>query len=80
MRRSLLRVLVLLTVLALGFIGGQLSAAQPHMQAALKHLRAAKSDLNKASADKGGHRNRAIDLIDSAIAEVERGMRYDRRH
>jgi uncharacterized membrane-anchored protein YhcB (DUF1043 family) len=80
MRRSLIRALVLVSVLALGFIAGQLSAAQPHMQAALRHLRSAKADLNKASADKGGHRARALELVDSAIEEVERGVRYDRRN
>jgi hypothetical protein len=80
MRRSLLRVLVLVTVLALGFIAGQLSAAQPQMQAALRHLRSAKADLNRATADKGGHRARAIDLVNEAIVEVERGINYDRRH
>ncbi len=80
MRRSLIRALVLVSVLALGFIAGQLSAAQPHMQAALRHLRSAKADLNKATPDKGGHRARALELVDSAIEEVERGVRYDRRN
>lgn len=80
MRRSVLRVLLLVTVLAIGFIAGQLSAAQPQMQAALKHLRSARADLNRATADKGGHRSRAIDLVNQAIDEVERGITYDRRH
>ena len=78
-RRSILRAFFLVLVLATGFIAGQLTAAQPHMQAALSHLRAAKRDLDKASADKGGHRNRAIALINDAIDEVERGIVYDRR-
>ena len=80
MRRSFLRGILLTIVLAVGFIAGQLSAAQPHMQAALKQLRAAKSSLNKATADKGGHRERALDLVNRAIDEVERGIAYDRRH
>lgn len=80
MRRSVLRAALLTLVLAVGFIAGHLSAAQPHMQAALKHLRAAKADLNRATADKGGHRERAIDLIDQAITQVERGITFDRRH
>ena len=80
MRRSFLRGILLTIVLAVGFIAGQLSAAQPHMQAALKQLRAAKSSLNKATADKGGHRERALDLVTRAIDEVERGIAYDRRH
>lgn len=80
MRRSMTRALLLVTVLALGFIAGHLSAAQPHMNSALRQLRSAKSSLNKASADKGGHRNRAIELVDQAIDQVERGIAYDRRH
>ena len=80
MRRSVLRALLLVTVLAIGFIAGQLSAAQPQMQAALRHLRSARADLNRATADKGGHRSRAIDLVNQAIDEVERGISYDRRH
>lgn len=80
MRRSILRSLLVVSLLALGFVAGHLSAAQPHMNSALKQLRGAKSQLNKASADKGGHRNRAIELVDQAIDQVERGMTYDRRH
>jgi hypothetical protein len=80
MRRSIIRGSFLVLVLALGFIGGQLSAAQPKMQAALTNLRQARSNLQAATADKGGHRERAIELVNQAIDQVEEGMRYDRRH
>jgi len=80
MRRSVVRVALLTLVLAVGFIAGHLSAAQPQMQSALKHLRAARADLNRATADKGGHRERAIELVNQAIDQVERGVSYDRRH
>ncbi len=80
MRRSVVRVALLTLILAVGFIAGHLSAAQPQMQAALRHLRSAKADLNRATADKGGHRARAQELVDQAIEEVERGISYDRRH
>jgi len=80
MRRSVIRGLLLVLVLAVGFIAGQLSAAQPQMQAALTNLRQARANLNRATADKGGHRERAIDLVNQAIDEVERGIAYDRRH
>jgi hypothetical protein len=63
-----------------GFIAGHLSAAQPQMQTALRHLRSAKADLNRATSDKGGHRAKAMELVDQAIEEVERGISYDRRH
>ena len=80
MRRSLVRAFFLTLVLAAGFIAGQLSAAQPHMNAALKQLRAARASLQKASPDKGGHRERAIDHVNQAINQVEAGIAYDRRH
>jgi len=80
MRRSIIRALFLTLILAAGFIAGQLSAAQPHMQSALTNLRQARVNLVKASPDKGGHRERAISLVDDAINEVEKGIGWDRRH
>ena len=47
---------------------------QPHMQAALDALRSAQNYLDKANADKGGHRARAIDLVKQAIDEVKAGI------
>ena len=47
---------------------------QPHMRAALEALRNARSELNAATADKGGHRARALDLVNAAIDEVQRGI------
>jgi hypothetical protein len=80
MRRSVIRGLLLVAVLVIGFVAGQLSAAQPHMQAALNHLKQARTSLNRATADKGGHRERAIELVNQAIDQVEAGIAYDRRH
>ena len=56
---------------------GDLFAAvpdQPHMQAALAALESAKNNLDHASADKGGHRGNALDLIKAAIDEVKQGI------
>ena len=53
---------------------------QPNMQAARASLLKARSELQKASANKGGHRTIAIGLINSAIAEVNAGIAFDRRH
>ena len=88
-KRNFLAMTVLL-VLALGTptIGAAPAPAaptpppfdQPHMQAALDHLRAAKADLDQAPADKGGHRVRALQLVKNAIAEVDKGIEYDRTH
>jgi len=71
---------VLALVLFSGFFLGRLSADQPHMQAALDHLKAAKADLEKADTDKGGHRNKAIRLVNDAIVQVEKGIVFDRHH
>ena len=50
------------------------------MRAALEHLRAARQSLEKAEADKGGHRVKAIEMVDGAIRHVEEGIAYDNRH
>jgi hypothetical protein len=49
-------------------------AGQPHMENALQALRNARHQLEIAEPDKGGHRERAIQTIDSAIAEVQAGI------
>ena len=72
--------LAFVLILAAGFLVGRASADQPHMHAALDHLRAAKTELDAATADKGGHRVKALALTKDAIAEVERGIRFDRRN
>jgi hypothetical protein len=56
------------------------SADQPNMKAALSQLEAALGSLQKATADKGGHRVKAIDLTKQAIAETKAGIDYDRKH
>jgi hypothetical protein len=68
-------VLVLFTVAIAGAIPDQ-----PMMQAARGDLQTAKRELQAAIADKGGHRVKAIRLVNSAIAEVNAGIAYDRRH
>ena len=37
-------------------------------------------NLELASHNKGGHRERAIQLVNQAIAEVEQGIQYDNTH
>lgn len=51
---------------------------QPNMTAARNDLNKAESSLRQATGDKGGHRNRAIELIGQAVAEINRGIEYDR--
>ncbi|MFL6233130.1 MAG: hypothetical protein ACJ76N_08360 [Thermoanaerobaculia bacterium] len=79
-RSRIIVAILLCAVLVSGFLLGRASADQPHMQAALEHLRAAKAELDKADQDKGGHRARAIRLVDDAISQVEKGIHFDRRH
>ena len=47
---------------------------QPHMQAALNHLMDAQRNLQAASTDKGGHRQKALDYVGKAISEVNKGI------
>jgi hypothetical protein len=53
---------------------------QPHMQRALQALENARAQLEKAEHDKGGHRAKAIELINQAIVEVQAGIEYDNTH
>ena len=50
------------------------SAGQPHMKVALKSLQQAKTSLEKAAPDKGGHRAKALVLVNQAIEQVKKGM------
>jgi hypothetical protein len=49
-------------------------AGQPHMVNALDNLRSARHQLEVAESDKGGHRVKAISIIDDAIGEVKAGI------
>lgn len=78
--RRLIAPLLVILALGGGFLAGRAQADQPHMQAALGHLRAAKAELELATSDKGGHRAAAIRFTNDAIAQVEKGVTFDRRH
>jgi hypothetical protein len=62
---------------AIGSVDQAIAENQPHMKTALGHLKKAKNQLQKASADKGGHRVKAIEHVDSAIDEVQAGIKFD---
>jgi len=53
---------------------------QPHMQAALESLKQAREHLQKAEADKGGHRAAAIKATDEAIKHTEMGVKFADNH
>jgi len=73
--KRILGILVLLASLAaISF------ADQPRMQAARVSLQQARAQLQSALRNKGGHRAAAIGYINSAISEINEGIRFDRRH
>jgi len=53
---------------------------QPKMKEALEHLKNAKAALQAASADKGGHRVKAIEKVNEAIEQTEKGIAFDNKH
>ena len=69
-----LRTSVVLVVLVASLGLQSARADQPNMRAALAHLRDARAALQRAEHNKGGHRGRAIEIINRAIAEVEAGI------
>jgi len=79
-RRAMILVLGCAMALCGGYLIGRAAVPQPHMHAALQHLQAAKSDLQTAETDKGGHRAKAIQLVNDAIGEVEAGIEYANTH
>ena len=80
MKNRLFPILTLVVLLAASFVAGRVHAAQNHMVAARDQLRAARGELRDAVADKGGHRERAMEIIDRAIAQVDEGLEYARGH
>jgi len=46
----------------------------PELHKALRKLKAAKQDLEKAAHDYGGHKAKAIESIDAAIAELQAAL------
>ncbi len=53
---------------------------QPKMQAAMAALQRANESLERATPNKGGHRERAIQLVRQAMSAVDAGMRYAAAH
>ena len=80
MRTSLTRSLVLGGTIATSLSIGYALGAQPHMDEAVAILQSARAELAKAEPNKGGHRERALGLIDQAIAEVRAGIAFAATH
>jgi hypothetical protein len=60
--------------MGMGVYAGAAWARQEYMQAALSNLQDARSNLQSAERNKGGHRLRALHLVNEAIGEVQAGI------
>jgi len=75
---------LLIAILAVIFLmscatAGRPGAHQPRLEAAFDHLKAARSELEMAEHNKGGHRVRAIELVDQAIDETKAAIEFGER-
>ena len=70
--------LIAVGVVALPAAGMSRSAAafEPNMENALRALENAHTWLERATPNKGGHRERAIGMVEQAINEVRAGIAY----
>ena len=74
---------ICLSLLLLLFIATLVSATtfdQPNMESARTNLQKARNELQAARQNKGGHRAKALNLVNKAIAEVNKGIQFDRRN
>ncbi len=75
--------IIAVVVVAMLLVGGTVgicAADEPHMRAALERLREAREQLEKAEPNKGGHREKAIELIDRAMEQVKGGIEFGEHH
>jgi hypothetical protein len=79
MRDSLVAILSTMTLLlGLGWYSAvhaqnhEMERHEPHMSAALGHLQQAKDELERATPNKGGHREKALQFVDQAIQKCSK--------
>jgi hypothetical protein len=58
----------------------EMAIHEPHMSAAYGHLQQAKDELEKAAPNKGGHREKAMQMVDQAMRQIEEGEQYYQQH
>lgn len=76
LRFCTVRVAMLGVALATSVGVGYAIGAQPHMTESIALLQSARGELQAATPNKGGHRERGLALIDQAIAEVRAGIAF----
>ena len=71
-----IKLLSLSAIIILAFCFGRTLGGDKHpmMAAAKKNLEQAKANLQKGQHDFGGHRVKAIALVDQAMKEIEEGI------
>ena len=74
--RKLLLGAVIASSLGIGYAIG----AQPHMAETIVILQSARAELVRATPNKGGHRERAMHLIERAMYEVQAGIDFAYQH
>ena len=70
-------------VAAIGLLGASAKSAdadQGNMERALSSLQQALGSLRESTANKGGHRARAMDLVRQAIEETQAGVEFADEH
>jgi hypothetical protein len=77
---GVLSTLLLLAGMGLFAQNREMARREPHMSAALGHLQQAKEELQRAAPNKGGHRERAMELVNQAIQQVQEGEQYFEQH
>jgi hypothetical protein len=76
MKNSSVRKILLGAAIAASMGIGYAIGAQPHMEASVGLLQNARAELAAATPNKGGHREKALGLIDQAISEVRAGIAF----
>lgn len=69
----------IIVVLIIGFffgtaVGSWAAIHQPHMMAALEALQKAKVELEAGEHNKGGHRVKALEIVQRAIEQTRKGI------
>ena len=73
MEKRIIVVLMIGIFLGAG-MGSWAAIHQPHMMAALQALQKAKVELETGEHNKGGHRVKALDLVQRAIEQTRKGI------